>query len=307
LNINDARTEPYIGYFEFHEHINITIKIMSASLFHTLDYLNNSSDDRELGNLIRNADQSWNSPPIWSIKNTFSEKEVYGFASELGLISSFSALDDFIESVEGEISRWNSKLAEEKQLIPSNDYETTDEKIITLFNKYSWSILSIQDYLPLIKYFRLSRNCYVHRRGKASSALCEYSISQELKDSVDKYMKNGVIKNLPVFEKNEKIIFDPKTIFFCSYMFKKITDFVNLNLLGFLGQEGVVNMAANHAFFKDKAIKTSAYRSPEAVLNSIIFTRYRVKLEDDQEVIKIAKKLRIWKNIRSEFESNYDI
>lgn len=305
MNFDNVNTEPFVGYHQFHEHINITIKILTSSLRNTISHVNTFNDNKELGRLIAGTDPAWNTPPVWSFDGLTNE-QVYGFVSELGIVSVFSARDDFVEGVEAEITRWNSMLPDSTKLISVEDYENDDEKLVTLYNKYNWPKNRIEKYLPLVKYFRLSRNCIAHRNLKASQALSEYSESQELKNAFVKDFKNDTISTLPEFKANEKMVFDPKLSLFTSHLLRCIAQDVNKHLLLFLGGDGVLNMAATHSFFKEKPIRTEAYRTPEAIYNFILSGRYRVLLENDFEAISRASKLGLWKKCLDQYEIKYN-
>lgn len=302
MNIENVNTEPFVGYHLFHEHINVTIKILTASLNNTIAHVNNSTDEKELGNLISKTDPAWNLPPIWSFSG-MSKEQVYGFVSELGLVSSFSALDDFFDGVEAEIERWNSKLAETKRMIPADCYDKADEKVLTIYRKYDWDTKEIDNYLPILKYFRLARNCIAHRNSKASPALTEYSGSAELDKEFSNNFKNKTISTLPIFQRDGKVILDPKLAIFASHILRCICKEVNKILLSFLGEDGVLNMAAQHGFLREKPVETEAYRTPEAIFNFILTDRYRVALNDDREAISRARSLGIWKPCLKQFEA----
>jgi len=302
MNIESVNTEPFVGYHLFHEHINVTIKILTASLNNTIAHITNSKDDKELGNLIARTDSAWNLPPIWSFSG-MPEQQVYGFVSELGLVSAFSALDDFFDGVEAEIERWNSKLEETKKMIPADCYDKADEKVLTIYRKYDWDTNKIDKYFPILKYFRLARNCIAHRNSKASPALTEYSGSTELDTEFSKNFKNKTISTLPIFERDEKVVIDPKLAIFLSHILRCICKDVNEILLSFLGEDGVLNMAAQHGFLREKPVETDAYRTPEAIFNFILTDRYRVILKDDREAISRASDLGIWKPCLNQFET----
>jgi len=308
MNLDNVNTEPFVGYHLFHEQINITIKILSASLNNTMTHANKFDDGRELGRLIAKTDQAWNMPPVWSFSE-FSEEQVYGFVSELGVVSAFSALDDFFIGVEAEITRWNSKLRDDQKIIPLKDdeYENSDEKVINFYTRFKWELDSIDKFLPVLKYFRLARNCIAHRNSKASPALCEYSQSEELKSSFNNYFSNKTNSSLPIFETDERVILDPKLAIFSSHLLRSICKEVNQRLICFLGESGILNMATYHGFFKEKTVKTDAYRTPEAILNFILTDRYRVIVNDNKEAIKLAKELKLWNKCQGAFDKSVKV
>ena len=302
MNIDSANIEPYRRYHDFHENINITIKVISASVFNLINHLS-ASDEKELGRLIEQTDKSWTLPPIWSLEGKISE-EYFGIVSDLGILSIFSALDDFINGVEAEISRWNANPYCKKQLLIVDKYEIQDEKIRNLFSKYGWDIGEIEEESRIIKYFQLCRNCMAHRSSKASEALMEFSLSEELKDSFEKF-KNETINLLPTFEVGQKIFIDPKTAIFCSHLVREATKIVNQKVISYLGIEGIVNMAVFHFIFKDVPVNITACKTPEAVINLILSERYRVYLENGTEAIQILKSIDKWIPCIKMFQKKY--
>ena len=69
MDISKAITEPFANYHNFHENLNIRVKIIAASLTHTLSYLNAPGNDDEIGSLIKAADPSWKFPPVLNSSN----------------------------------------------------------------------------------------------------------------------------------------------------------------------------------------------------------------------------------------------
>lgn len=302
MNIENVNSEPFLNFHQFHEHINITIKILTASLHNTIEVVSSSNDEKALGRLISKADPAWNMPPIWSFSG-IPKSQIYGYVSEFGLVGAFSALDDFFDGIEAEINRWNEKIDEEKKLVPREDCDKSDEKTLNIFNKYNWDKSEIEKYSPLLKYFRLVRNCIAHRNSKSSSALADFSRSECLHSVFSENFKNKTITGLPKFNKEDEIIIDPKLAIFSSHILRCISENVNNKLIKFLGEDGVINMAAHHAFFKDQPAVIGTHKTAEAIFNFILTDRYRVTLDDNREACTKAKQLGIWKRCLSRFEA----
>ncbi|MEI7283530.1 hypothetical protein [Pectobacterium carotovorum] len=303
MNLENVNTEPFVNLHLFHEHINITIKILTASLHNTFEIVSSSNDEKELGKLIAKTDPAWNTPPIWSFSG-ISKAQIYGYVSEFGVIGAFSALDDFFEGVESEINRWNEKLDEEKKMVPIDGYDKFDEKVLNFYSKYNWKTIEIDKYIPLLKYFRLVRNCIAHRNCKPSSALIDYSTSDFLDSTFSDNFKNNTIAILPKFKKEEKVVIDPKLAIFSSHILRCISEDVNNKLIQFLGQDGVVNMAAHHGFLKEQPVITDAYKSAEAIFNFILTDRYRVILDNNREASVKAKNIGVWRRCLAQFEAS---
>jgi len=294
MEIENAYTEPFVGYHYFHKQINIAIKIVTASLIQTMSHVSKSANNKELGDLISNADPAWRNPPVWSFSDV-SESDIYSFVGELGVVSAFSALDDFFDGVDGEISRCNATIHTSKKLEPSINLESSEEKVLAIYNKYSWKTEKVDRFIPVLKYFRLVRNCIAHRSSKASPALVNYSSSSELVGNFSEYFESKTIAELPRFCPHGIVKIEPKLAIFCSHILREITKSVNGELLAFLGIDGVLYMAAYHGFLKEKPVQTDAYKTPEAVLNFILVDRLNVALSNNTEAISRAAKLGFWK------------
>ena len=73
MNTKKANTEPFRVYHDFHEKINTTIKVLSASVFNLTNHLNQTDDEKELGRIIVKTDKSWPLPPVWSLNKNLSK------------------------------------------------------------------------------------------------------------------------------------------------------------------------------------------------------------------------------------------
>lgn len=270
MNTENANTEPYRQYHDFHENLNTTVKVLASSVV----YMCNDADDKKFKNALNKAEESWKFAPIASI-DFLPENRMLSTITTLGIVSAFSAMDDLIIGIEAEISRWNSKLDKKKRLIPQENYPQSDEKIINLYSKYNWSTSNVENQFDILKYFRYVRNCISHRNSKVSDALSELSKSVDFQEYFKRFYSRDDKPDLPKFEPDEEIILEPRLAFFCSNILRNIAKDFNEKLIAHLNDDGLINMAAHHIFFKTDIIRTPSHRTPEAVLNNILQHRYR--------------------------------
>ncbi len=154
-----------------------------------------------------------------------------------------------------------------------------------LYEEFGWPASALSE-LPLFEYFAWARNCIVHRSGRASKGLNQYAESASLKRCFDDWnnWNNGLRKGrrlppLPLLTPGDELPFVPKHAILASEVCRRIAVDGNQRLVNLLGIEGIVNMAAYHSILSDGSARANARKkTPEATLNHILVTRYRVKL-----------------------------
>lgn len=300
MDFSNANTEPYRQFHDFHENLNSNIKILATSL----TYLMKNVNDIEFNKALKETDESWKFSPIYSIEK-ITDKEIKTNVSTLGIVSCFSAFDDLINGIESEISRWNTKLKIDKQLLPLDKYLSSDEKIINFYNKYAWSTKNIDKLLIVLKYFRLIRDSIVHRNSRISNALSELSKSEVFNESYLKYFHKKNKDKFPEFDYDEVVLLEPRLVFVCSNLLRTIALDLNQKLIAHLGEDGLLNMIVHHVFNKHTTIDTPSYTKPEAVLNNILQNRYRIQMESNKEIILKLKELDLWKICIKQHEVKY--
>jgi len=83
----------------------------------------------------------------------------------------------------------------------------------------------------------------------------------------------------------------------------RITQDANTKLVAFLGAEGVVYMGAHHSLFSNHPVKTDGSSSPEAILNSILASRYQVVPAFHAESSRFLRTLEKWEEYKSAFKA----
>ena len=72
-----------------------------------------------------------------------------------------------------------------------------------------------------------------------------------------------------------------------------------------IGVEGFLRIVAHNLMLSDRAVRTDAYKTPEAVLNLALSERYRVPVADRLAPAAALKQLGIWKAFAKEFDRKY--
>lgn len=314
IDISAAQLDPFRDFHFFHEALNIHIKVsLSAALVLVRD-AGEPSDTDGLSNLIRQAHPAWNTPPIRGLTLS-AQRELHKAVASFAVVAVFSAFDDLLSGIEAELNRFaagsckvDDKVGKGTQLSAKSENTEADddaaEKLVNFYRRYGWLTTPIDGYLPLLRYFRLCRNCIAHRSSRASRALAEHSQNENLQAAA-KPLLDSSSKELPQFDVNGEIFLAPTHAIMCSHLLRTIAEDCNKNLIGALGRDGFVRAVAHHTMFGDRIVRSEAYRTPEAVFNFAATDRYRARLGSRGDSIVEMKRLGIWKEYLSTFERRY--
>jgi hypothetical protein len=243
------------------------------------------------------------------------QRDLHKAVASFALVAVFSAFDDLLSGTEAELSRFAAHAANVNNKVDkgeksstkeesSEDDEDTTEKLVNFYIRYGWSTQPIEGLLPLLRYFRLTRNCIAHRSSRASRALSEISQDHGLQKAAKPLLDRNS-RQLPQFEVNEEVFLEATHAIMCSHILRAIAEDCNKNLIGTLGVDGFVRAVAHHTMFGDRIVRSEAYRTPEAVFNFAVTDRYRARLGSRGDSIAEMKRLGIWKEYLSTFERKY--
>lgn len=314
IDISEAQLDPFRAFHYFHEAINIHIKVsMSAALVLVRETGEPSNSDG-LANLIKQAHPAWNTPPIRGLSLS-AQRELHKAVASFALVAVFSAFDDLLSGTEAELTRFAARAAKEgnkaakveqssaKQEV-TEDEEDESEKLVNFYSRYRWPTQPIEGLLPLLRYFRLTRNCIAHRSSRASRALSQHSQDDGLQKAA-KLLLDRSSKELPRFDVNGEVFLEATHAIMCSHILRTLAEDCNRKLIDTLGVDGFVRAVAHHTMFGDRIVRSEAYRTPEAVFNFAITDRYRARLGSRTDSIAEMKRLGIWKEYISTFERKY--
>ncbi|WP_374014537.1 hypothetical protein [Klebsiella quasipneumoniae] len=330
LDLEYAVTEPFLNYHLFHEGLNTKVKVLTSSLNHVIEYLLTPGNENKMNELIKKTDKSWQFPPNFSLPNPpvdesslkskisskrpdkvddnneldyqlkkkeLAQEMLYWYVSEMAIFGSFSALDDCIVDIDSWFSSW----AMFNNTQDKKSESTSSNKIERLYDSHEWDMKNIKAFLPIYEYFSAVRNSIAHRQSKASHKLSEISKSQELKESVERNFPKG--KPLSEFEYNEDIFISPKTSLLCSHIIRLIFEDINKYIIKKMGIEGIIYMSCKLAFEPSSYNENKVVNLAKNRLNEIVSGRYHVIIKGEDEAVKVAESLGIWRDC-AKFHAN---
>lgn len=305
VDIKGANTEAYCRFLRAHEDLGSNIKLAYGAL-HAISQDEKPITSGRSPNLVflPTGGEPWGKNTRWrSVKARVPN--VRELISEMGLVLAASAFEDFLTNVHSEHTRFSDFTRNQKSPELANGKVNEDrERLHLLFSSLQWAIAPIEYLLPLYDYFVVARNCVVHRSGRASPALVEKAESSTLAECVKKWpsRRGKSIPQLPQVQVGRDISLLPRHVILFSEVCQRVALYINSKMLGFLGVQGLVYLAAHDGLLSDRPIHTVARRSPEQVINFILTDRCQVELADKYEVIGILKKMNVWTECRTNYK-----
>lgn len=271
------------------------------------------TDSSALGELIQLAHPAWNSPPIWGleIKN---QRAFHDSVASFAIVACFSAFDDFIVGTEAELSRVGESAAGKvgqsgkgeccpKERSADDNEDDEAERFFNLYKRHEWSVAGIEEWKPVLRYFRLIRNSIAHRASRASKALAEHSVSEELKNRLANLL-DASANGFPIPLQDDHLSLDPTLAILCSHVLRQLAQDANRRLVESLGEGGFLRSVAHHTMLGDKVVRSPyAYRSAEAVLNAALTERYRVRVQNKTDAIEAMARHGLWRDYVRAFET----
>ncbi|MGC2741578.1 MAG: hypothetical protein WA672_00215 [Candidatus Angelobacter sp.] len=301
MDLAIANTEPYYKFHRFSEEFNRNIRITVAGLAYVRRQKRSAAgpiplptDGEPFGK------NRWNNPA----------REVppaKGFVSQMGIVRMVTLLEDFCVGIQAEHSRWAMLRGGSviKQAESEDDTEGVSPK--ALYAQLGWSLSAIQDVEPLYEYFSRLRNCIVHRSGRANVDFNRYASSARLKSCVNGWSgpRKKKLPALPTVSLEDHVAVLPRHAVLAAEVCRRIALGANKRLVEHLGREGIVYMAAHHSLLSKRPIATNARNSAQAMLNTILTGRYRVKLAQRYEAVHVLSEIGKWKAYLQKFERVY--
>ncbi|MFY2056014.1 hypothetical protein ACOTCB_02165 [Achromobacter xylosoxidans] len=297
IDISSARLQPFQAFHAFHERINVHIKVANSAALLLVRHAGDPTLRDQLADLIVSSHPSWNAPPVRDLTVDVQRAQDSAI-SAFALMAVFSAFDDFLIRTEAEISRGlgagNSKRVEIDDSQSTED-DTEEEKVDRVFRLYeamSWTTVRIAKLQPLLRYFRLCRNCIAHRNARASKALAEQSTDPEILVSLGT-LQEGPERSLMTFIVNEVIHIPPTLAIMSSHVLRLIAIDVNDKLVSTLGLDGILRSVAHHSVRLNDELGGKVRKRPEAIVNAFL-TKSRIRLGSRDESIAEMKRVGIW-------------
>lgn len=297
MNLTDANTEPFYRFHRFHEEFNRTIRMTVAGLALVRQQPSAGgpvalpTDGEPFGKNL------WNNPAKWVL----SAKR---YVAQMGIVRVVASLEDFCVGVKAERDRF-AAIKGDRVDGDSHDQEDAEGlSPMSLYARLGWEKDVLTGVEPLFTYFSKARNCIVHRSARASKDLATFSIQSGLIACVSgwKGPRNKRLPSLPAVSAGIEVSFLPRHAVLSSEVCRRIAVDANERLLNYLGDDGVVCMAAHHSLLSDEPITMDARKSARAILNYLLTSRYRVKLQNRDEAVQVLSRMGKWKPYLRRYE-----
>lgn len=294
IDITASRLQPFQAFHSFHERINVHIKVAHSANLLLVRHAGVPNSQNELADLITSCHPSWNAPPVRNLSIDLQRTQDAG-VSAFAVVSIFSAFDDFLIGTEAELSRASGNLQAIKpvrvELVSDGDEEKVD-RVFRLYASMGWDSREIDGLQPLLRYFRLCRNCIAHRDGRASKSLAAQSKDDSLRIALA-ILQDGEERGIMTFNSNEAIHVSPILAIMCSHILRLIAIDANARLVEALGLDGVLKSVVFYAVQLNNELGAKPRKRPEAIVNALL-TKSRVRLGSRDESIAEMKRIGIW-------------
>lgn len=290
MDLSNAQLQAFRSLHYFHERLNIYVKVATAAVKYVAK--NTANGEVTLGELIKSSSSSWGSSPIHSLSEAVEAELLLSVAS-FGVVSAFSALDDFLTGIEADISRAEAAGLSVVRLEACQS-DGADDSVEKTYARYNWDRKGVENLLVLLRYFRLIRNCIAHRSSRCSEKLAEFSREESLKRELTPHLPS-VMASLPIFETGGLVEFPSEFAITCSDVIRRVAADMNAKYIMLLGEKGFLVNVMNYAKKSDEFWDSGATRNVEAMLNQPLVVYYRVILSDRLDAVASMKKYGLWK------------
>jgi hypothetical protein len=305
MDLQLANTESFLQFHDFLESLDRNLKVSfgALALVKTLPPNSVSKAGNQLIQLPT-EDEPWGPHTKWlNLESVVSDSQ--RFIAEIGLMRMFSAFEDFLNGTKAEFDRAEAILHGRTSTAVKSDVR--DIGLRKLCDTIRLSLATIDGALPLFDYFLCTRNCLAHRGGKANQELVKLSHSSELLSAIAGWpvRKGATLPQLPQVALGKRVVLQARHVIYAGFVCRAIGQVINNHLVGYLGDKGMVLMAAHHALLVDDPIVRAHRRDGEAVVNDFLCSRYRVRMDGDHEAQKILRGLGRWQATKDNFKRLY--
>lgn len=223
----------------------------------------------------------------------------------MGIVRATAALEDFLTTLEADYARTAFLRAGYGPPAPkviAPEWKDLDIPKACVRLGVDPSIVGFA--MPLHDYFNAARNCIVHRNGRASSYLVKAAKSAELRHCLAAWpTKRGArLPELPAINEGEETDWLPRHAILCVSVYYAVATALNDQMIGMLGRDGVVYLAAHYALIDDDPIDTGARQSAQSVVLTLLQGRYRYREVTAAEIVEILRTAERWKYCLEKFE-----
>ena len=300
--------ESALRFHRFHERMNQSIKVQTIGIGLVADEVEGNVEPAALAaRLNARTGWLWGGVPDWTDPKRLLEDSRRDLG-QAGVARAYSAFDRFVDEMMAEIGRWE-RFSKNAVLVPEIDRLVPDEdsgdKVAHLYAKLGAERQVSSHTWAVYRYFRLARDCIVHRDGVASSALAEEYRSSR----ADSELKLWVIKRrwhmppvlVPVVE-SEQLEFGLRQVIAASAHLRRIALDLSNAVLRKIGRRGLAYLVAHRAFMSDSPpSEITAAPSMAVAFDWMMSTRHRLPRYTRQEGQQLMAQL----DIRTRCEAGF--
>jgi hypothetical protein len=313
LYIAEANTEGFLRYHRFHERFNRSIKVQVIGV----GLLTNAIEDgRTVGEIRIEFDRQgglWGGMPDWSEPSALINEARLDIG-RAGVVAAFSAFDLFLDETAADLERWRAFRKKESPIELSSPISTGSaegpDRVERYYHDLGETIAAVNYLWPVYRYFRLARDCIVHRDGIASDAAAQASMSDDLHPVLSHWVKNTKETQPPEvlpLVRGQKINFTHRHAISASSVLRLLARDVNRKAINKLERSGFVYLAAHKGFLiSEPLFDGNTGRTMLRALNNLLADRYRVRKVSEMETARTLRSLGLTKKCTKQFEKIRD-
>jgi hypothetical protein len=305
MDTRRATSEGFVRFLDFKKAFNHQFKVGVAALLHVSRIVSGQGGTRIMQGLVSDTGEPWAQDFNWTNPSQ-NLLDALGNTTLLGIVQVHSAVDDFCETVAADYMRWQAFSDQVSSSQPNEDSEA--ERLEATCARFGWPCDGFSQWRPVLRYFRMARNCIAHRSGVATSSLQEAGAAPELSKSLAKWAKRDGADPpaLPKFGFGQSIQLLPRHTILALDAAYRAADYLNRQFVMKVGVEGLSYLAAHHSLLNGQ-VKTIPYRSAQAVVGDALAARYHVAGVNSLETVSVLKGLGLWPECLKEFDRRHGV
>lgn len=233
----------------------------------------------------------------------------------MAIVQVFSAFDDFEVSTSAELASWRH--SQPRTCDPATRHKHNDPQdgtaqgapaFETLCDELEVPRTTVANFRQSFEYFRLIRNCIVHRNARASRALARLVTDPTYKRAMTNWPGARALSvlKLPSPKQDDVIDLSPHHAVLASETCLRIAKAISTGVAKLLGHRGLVRMAAFHSLLSSEPIPVMTQVSgAEKVIRYHLSNRYGVKGVSCNDVIAHLIEQGLWKDACNRYEKLY--
>jgi hypothetical protein len=314
-------THAYSQYHHFHLNFNRRIKTAAVAIaLLEADWKSGRTDEA-----IKEAARIWGGWPDWSDKTAALSDARFDLGAG-GIVKVFSALDVFIEALEGEMHAW-AAAPNRKDVVnhadpkgkhdgpltadgrtagrEESDDEVDDEsdlmktRALKVYHRHGWSAEGIGYLAPVYRYLVHLRHCVAHADARVGPALARASRRERWEKAIANWpsLTGDVAAPVPTeMDVGEPIQISHKDALLASSLVGRLALDMSTWATSTLGADGVLYLAAARLLKQDDVAELVG-KTPFIFIHRYLHEVLRVKELNEVETKRILERVGIWKDI----------